>query len=75
MDVAVVRIDDVDYTIVDVINGYAYLIDLDNPDDFLIMKDAGEELVSITDENELGSALLLFSDKMIQSSKKRLSII
>jgi hypothetical protein len=64
MDVAVVRIDDVDYTIVDVINGYAYLIDLDNPDDFLIMKDAGEELVSITDENELESALLLFSDKI-----------
>ena len=64
MDVAVVRIDDVDYTIVDVINGYAYLIDLDNPDDFLIMKDTGEELVSITDENELESALLLFSDKI-----------
>jgi hypothetical protein len=64
MDVAVVRIDDIDYTIVEVINGYAYLIDLDNPNDFLIMKDEGEELVSITDENEFENALKLFSDKI-----------
>jgi hypothetical protein len=65
MDVAVVRIDDIDYTIVEVINGYAYLIDLDNPNDFLIMKDEGEELVSITDENEFENALKLFSDKIV----------
>lgn len=64
MDVAVVRIDDVDYTIVEIINGYAYLVDLDNPNDFLIMKDEGEELVSITDENEFENALKLFSDKI-----------
>ena len=64
MDVAVVRIDDIDYTIVEVINGYAYLIDLDNPNDFLIMKDEGEELVSITDENEFENKLKLFSDKI-----------
>jgi hypothetical protein len=64
MDVAVVRIDDIDYTIVEVINGYAYLIDLDNPNDFLIMKDEEEELVSITDENEFENALKLFSDKI-----------
>ena len=31
MDIAVVRIDDVDYTIIDVIDGYTYLVDLDNP--------------------------------------------
>ena len=64
MDVAVVRIDDIDYTIVEIINGYAYLVDLDDPNNFLIMKDAGEELVSVTDENEYESALKLFSDKI-----------
>ena len=38
MDVAVVRIDDTDYTIIDIIGDYTYLMDLDNPNDFLIMK-------------------------------------
>lgn len=64
MDVAVVNIDGVEYTIVEIINGYAYLVDLDNPKDFLIMKDAGEELVSVTDEEEFENALKLFSDKI-----------
>ena len=64
MDIAVVRIDDVDYTIIDVIDGYTYLVDLDNPDDFLIMKDAGKELVSVTNENEFEKALELFRNKI-----------
>jgi hypothetical protein len=64
MDVAVVRIDDIDYTIVDIIKGYAYLVDLDNPDNFLIMKDEGEDLVSITDEDEFNKACKLFGDKI-----------
>ena len=64
MDIAVVRIDDVDYTIIDVIDGYTYLADLDNPDDFLIMKDAGKELVSVTNENEFEKALELYRNKI-----------
>lgn len=64
MDVAVVTIDGIEYTIVEIINGYAYLVDLDNPNNYLIMKDAGEELVSVTDEDEYENALKLFSDKI-----------
>ena len=64
MDVAVVRIDDTDYTIVDIIGEYTYLMDLDNPDDFLIMKTVGEELVSVSDEDEYNVALKLYKDKI-----------
>ena len=64
MDVAVVRIDDTDYTIIDIIGEYTYLMDLDNPDDFLIMKTEGEELVSVTDEDEFNVALKLYKDKI-----------
>ena len=64
MDVAVVRIDDTDYTIVDIIGEYTYLMDLDNPDDFLIMKTVGEELVSVSDEDEYNIALNLYKEKI-----------
>ena len=37
---------------------------LDNPDDFLIMKDAGKELVSVTNENEFEKALELYRNKI-----------
>ena len=65
MDVAVVRIDDTDYTIVDIIGEYTYLMDLDNPDDFLIMKTEGEELVSVSDEDEYNIALNLYKEKLV----------
>ena len=65
MDVAVIRIDDTDYTIVDIIGDYTYLVDLDDPNDFLIMKPEGEELVSITDEDEYTRALNLYKDKIV----------
>jgi len=65
MDVAVIRIDDIDYTIIDIINDYTYLMDLDNPNDFIIMKTEGEELVSINDEDEYNRALSLYKDKLV----------
>ena len=65
MDVAVVRIDDTDYTIVDIIGEYTYLMDLDNPNDFLIMKTVGEELVSVSDEDEYNIALNLYKEKLV----------
>ena len=64
MDVAVLRIGDIEYTIIDVIEGYTYLVDLDNPNDFAIMKDAGEDLVTVTDENEFEKALELYRRKI-----------
>ena len=64
MDVAVLRIGDIEYTIIDVIEGYTYLLDLDNPNDFVIMKDAGEDLVTVTDENEFEKALELYRKKI-----------
>ena len=64
MDVAVLRIGDIEYTIIDVIEGYTYLVDLDNPNDFVIMKDAGEDLVTVTDENEFEKALELYRRKI-----------
>ena len=64
MDVAVIRIDDTDYTIIDIIGDYTYLLDLDNPDDFLIMKSKGDELVSVNDEDEYTRALNLYKEKI-----------
>ena len=65
MDVAVVRIGDDDYTIIDIIGEYTYLMDLDNPDHFLIMKSQGEDLVSVTDEDEYNIALNLYKEKLV----------
>ena len=64
MDVAVIKIDDIEYTIVDIIGNYTYLLDLENPNNFLIMRDEGEDLVSITDEDEYNRALKQYKDKI-----------
>ena len=41
-EVEVVGIDDVEYTIIGKLQGFYYLINMEDPDDFLIMKEDGE---------------------------------
>ena len=63
-EVEVVGIDDVEYTIIGKLQGFYYLINMEDPDDFLIMKEDGEELVSISDENDFEKALWLYRTEL-----------
>lgn len=44
-----------------------YLINLDNRDDFILMKEDGDEMVSITDEDEYVRVLNMFKNKLTSS--------
>ena len=63
-EVEVVGIDDVEYTIIGKLQGFYYLINMEDSDDFLIMKEDGEELVSISDENDFEKALWLYRTEL-----------
>lgn len=60
-----VEIDGTWYNILDIIDDYYYLINLDNRDDFILMKEDGDEMVSITDEDEYVRVLNMFNNKLI----------
>lgn len=45
-----------------------YLINLDNRDDFILMKEDGDEMVSITDEDEYVRVLNMFKNKLTSST-------
>lgn len=63
MEISVINIDGIEYTIIDKIDKYIYLLDLNNPNNFKIMTETKEELVSVTDEMEINIALDLFNKK------------
>ncbi len=58
-----IEMDGIWYNILDIIDGYYYLMDLDNKNNFLLMKEDGEELVSVTDEDEYAKVLSIFASK------------
>lgn len=64
MEISVINIDGIEYTIIDKIDKYIYLLDLNNPNNFKIMTETKEELVSVTDEMEINIALDLFNKKL-----------
>lgn len=64
MEINVINIDGIEYTLIDKIDKYIYLLDLNNPNNFKIMTETKEELVSVTDEMEINKALDLFNKKM-----------
>ena len=64
MEISVINIDGIEYTIIDKIDKYIYLLDLNNPNNFKIMTETKEELVSVTDEMEINNALDLFNKKI-----------
>lgn len=64
MEVATIEIDNKEYTIVDIREGYTYLVNFEDTNDFLIMKEDGDDLVSITDQDEYVKALMVFGDKI-----------
>lgn len=63
MEISVINIDGIEYTIIDKIDKYIYLLDLNNPNNFKIMTETKEELVSVTDEMKINIALDLFNKK------------
>jgi hypothetical protein len=64
MEISVINIDGIEYTIIDKIDKYIYLLDLNNPNNFKIMTETKEELVSVTDEMKINIALDLFNKKL-----------
>lgn len=64
MEINVINIDGIEYTLIDKIDKYIYLLDLNNPNNFKIMTETKEELVSVTDEMEINNALDLFNKKI-----------
>lgn len=64
MEISVINIDGIEYTIIDKIDKYIYLLDLNNPNNFKIMTETKDELVSVTDEMEINIALDLFNKKL-----------
>ena len=64
MEISVINIDGIEYTIIDKIDKYIYLLDLNNPNNFKIMTETKEELVSVTDEIKINNALDLFNKKI-----------
>lgn len=64
MEISVINIDGIEYTIIDKIDKYIYLLDLNNPNNFKIMTETKEELVSVTDEIKINIALDLFNKKL-----------
>ena len=64
MEISVINIDGIEYTIIDKIDKYIYLLDLNNPNNFKIMTETKEELVSVTDEMKINIALDLFNKKI-----------
>lgn len=69
-EVDVIEMEGVSYTLIDIIDGIYYLLDLDNPNDFLLMKEEGENLVSLKDEGEFELALFKFRNSVIATSPK-----
>ena len=55
-----IEIDDIFYVILADIEGFYYLINPDDFNNFLIMEEDGEELVSVNDEDDFNKALYLF---------------
>lgn len=64
MEISVINIDGIEYTIIDKIDKYIYLLDLNNPNNFKIMTETKEELVSVTDEIKINIALDLLNKKL-----------
>lgn len=64
MEINVINIDGIEYTLIDKIDKYIYLLDLNNPNNFKIMTETKDELVSVTDEMEINIALDLFNKKL-----------
>lgn len=55
-----VEIDGIFYIILGDIDGFYYLINPDDKNDFLIMKEDGEDLVTVGTKKEYMTALILF---------------
>lgn len=62
MEVEVVEIEGKEYFIVDTIDNYNYLCEMINPNNMIVLKDIGEELVSLSDK-ELDEALIKYYKK------------
>ncbi len=58
------EIDGIFYIILGDIDGFYYLVNPDNRNDFLIMKEDGEDLVSVRSEDEFLRALMLLRESM-----------
>lgn len=66
IEVKVYKLEDgLEYAVLDEINNYVYLSNLENPEDVCIRKDLGTELVGLDDEAEFNNALSLFKEKFI----------
>ena len=59
-----IEIDGIFYVILGDLEGFYYLINPDDKNDFLLMKEDGEDLVSVRDENEFMKALMLFRNSL-----------
>ncbi len=59
-----VEIDGIFYVIIGELEGFYYLQDPDDKKNFLIMKEDGEELVTVGSEYEFDKALMLFRNSL-----------
>ncbi len=55
--------DGLEYFIVDEIQSYIFLANVNNPEDVCIRKDVGEEITGLKDEQEVEYALSLYAKK------------
>lgn len=62
-EVDVVEIEDKEFYIVDNIESYSYLSEINNPNNIIVLKDNGEFLSSPENEEEVEKALELYYQK------------
>lgn len=62
-EVDVVEIEDKEFYIVDNIESYSYLSEINDPSNIIVLKDDGEFLSTPEDENEIEKALNLYYEK------------
>lgn len=62
-EVDVVEIEDKEFYIVDNIESYSYLSEINNPSNIIVLKDDGEFLSSPENEEEVENALNLYNQK------------
>lgn len=55
--------DGIDYAVLDEIDNYVFLANVNDPKDVCIRKDVGPDLVGLDDEAEFNKALKLFQTK------------